>query len=108
MQTLAGFLTHDDPGFPMLMVHMKELNKVKILCNSIGANASTPDSTPSDCFTFLLTAIKLFIQSRLDTPKSDHCLSLDLFDSSKDILTSLHKSVQLSTNHSPEISPEIP
>lgn len=46
MQTLAGFLTHDDPGFPMLMVHMKELNKVKILCNSVGANASTPDSTP--------------------------------------------------------------
>jgi hypothetical protein len=94
LRTLTGFLTDDDPGFPKLMVHMKELNKVKIWSNSVGVNASTQESTPSDCFIFLLTAIKLFIQSRLDTPEGDHCLSLDLGNSSEDILTSLYSSLE--------------
>jgi len=32
LQTLAGFITDNNPGFPMLMLRMKKLRKVKIWC----------------------------------------------------------------------------
>lgn len=80
LQTLAGFVTDDDPGFPILMVHMKKLQKVKVWCNSAGDD--------------LLEAIKEFLRVGMDTSDGDRSLSLDLGNSTGNILSSLESSLK--------------
>jgi len=85
LQALAGSVTHgnDKPGFLKLIPHMKKSSKVKIWCDSISDNSGIN-------FIALLSAIKAFIQSRVDTLYGDHSLSLYLRNSI-DILSSLGK-----------------
>ncbi|TVU24323.1 hypothetical protein EJB05_26754, partial [Eragrostis curvula] len=80
MQTLAGFVTDDDRGLPMLMIRMKKLQKVKLWCNSAGDE--------------LLEAIKEFLRVGMDTSDGDRSLSLDLANSSENILSSLAGSLE--------------
>ncbi|TVU24315.1 hypothetical protein EJB05_26746, partial [Eragrostis curvula] len=80
LQTLAGFVTDDDRGLPMLMIRMKKLQKVKLWCNSAGDE--------------LLEAIKEFLRVGMDTSDGDRSLSLDLANSSGNILSSLAGSLE--------------
>ncbi|CAO2151149.1 unnamed protein product [Urochloa humidicola] len=57
LQTLAGFMTDNNPGFPMLMVRMMMLRKVKIWCNDDDGKSLAE----------LSAGIKKFIEHELDT-----------------------------------------
>ena len=91
LETLAGFVTDGNPGFLMLMAHMKKLNKVKIWCDSIGKD--------SVVFNALSEAIKMFVEARLTKCRGDHSLSLYVGDSSKDILSSLWDDGEIVTGY---------
>lgn len=79
LQTLAGFVTDGNPVFPMLMVNMKWLRKVKIWCND----------EDSKSLAELSTGIRKFVEHELDTSIGVHSLSLHLMNSSANILHSL-------------------
>ncbi|RCV09245.1 hypothetical protein SETIT_2G011800v2 [Setaria italica] len=82
LQTLAGFVTDSNRGFPLLLVRMKKLRKVKIWCNE------------DDCVGLaeLSTGIKKFVEDELDTSIGACCLSLNFMNSSGNILHSLQNS----------------
>ncbi|CAL4979935.1 unnamed protein product [Urochloa decumbens] len=82
LQTLAGFITDNNPGFPMLMVRMKTLRKVKIWCNDHDGKSLAE----------LSTGIEKFIMHELDTSIGVRSLSLHLRNSSESILHSLENS----------------
>ncbi|XP_066338416.1 disease resistance protein RGA4-like [Miscanthus floridulus] len=79
LQTLAGFVTDNNPGFSKLMLYMKILKKVKICCNS----------TTDEGLDGLLVAIENFVQADLDTGVCVRSLSLDIGNFSARILRSL-------------------
>ncbi|OEL37745.1 hypothetical protein BAE44_0001235, partial [Dichanthelium oligosanthes] len=81
LQTLAGFVADGSPGFPMLMVHMRKLKKVKIWYNATGEDIKS--------LADLSTAINKFVQDEIDTSVGVRSLSLDLGNSSGNILRSL-------------------
>ncbi|VAI80017.1 unnamed protein product [Triticum turgidum subsp. durum] len=59
LKSLAGFYADGNPGFLQLMAHMKELKKVKIWCESTGAdNKGLPD---------ISKAVQKFAQDGMDT-----------------------------------------
>ncbi|KAK8458823.1 hypothetical protein SEVIR_2G014800v4 [Setaria viridis] len=77
LQTLAGFVTDNNLGFPLLLVRMKKLRKVKIWCNE------------DDCVGLLdelSTGIKKFVEAELDTSIGARCLSLHFMNSSGNII----------------------
>ncbi|CAL4983420.1 unnamed protein product [Urochloa decumbens] len=82
LQTLAGFITDNNPGFPMLIVRLNKLRKVKIWCND----------DDSKSLAELSTGIKNFIEHELDTSIGVRSLSLHLRSSSGNILHSLENS----------------
>ncbi|CAO2151141.1 unnamed protein product [Urochloa humidicola] len=82
LQTLAGFITDNNPGFPMLMVRMKMLRKVKIWCNDDDGKILAE----------LSAGIKKFVEHELDTSIGVRSLSLHIKDSSGNILQSLEDS----------------
>ncbi|CAL4991696.1 unnamed protein product [Urochloa decumbens] len=82
LQTLAGFITDNNPGLPMLMVHMKMLRKVKIWCNDNDGKSLAE----------LSAGIKKFVEQELDTSIGIRSLSLHLRNSSGNILQSLENS----------------
>jgi hypothetical protein len=84
LQTLAGFLTDGNPGFPMLMVRMKKLRKVTIWCND--------DDNDSKSLAELSHGVKKFVEDELDTSIGARSLSLHLRNSSENILHSLENS----------------
>jgi hypothetical protein len=79
LQTLAGFVTDNNPGFSMLMLYLKMLRKVKICCNS----------TTNEGLHDLLVAIENFVQADLDTGVCVRSLSIDIGNFSAMILRSL-------------------
>jgi len=79
LQTLAGFVTDNNPGFLKLMFYMKMLRKVKIRYNS----------TKNEDLDDLLVAIENFVQADLDTGVGVRSLSLDIEKFSVKILRSL-------------------
>jgi len=83
LQTLAGFITDNNPGFPMLMLRMKKLRKVKIWCND----------DDSKSLAELSTGIKKFVEHELDTSIGIRSLSLHLSHCSGNILHSLENSL---------------
>lgn len=74
LQTLTGFVADSDPGFQMLMDHMKQLRKVKIWLNS---TSEDPD---------LQASITNFVEAELDTAAAVRSLSLDIGNCSGTIL----------------------
>lgn len=82
LQTLAGFVTDNNPGFPMLMVCMKKLRKVKIWCSEDDGKSLAE----------LSTGINKFVEDELDTSIGARSLSLHLRNSSGNILHSLGNS----------------
>ncbi|KAG0530586.1 hypothetical protein BDA96_05G199200 [Sorghum bicolor] len=82
LQTLAGFVTDRNPGFPMLMIRMKRLRKVKIWCNDFRSKTMVE----------LLAAIKKFVEDEADTSIGVRSLSLHLGNYSRKILHSLENS----------------
>ncbi|KAM3373104.1 hypothetical protein ACQJBY_019823 [Aegilops geniculata] len=77
LQTLSGVIVDNKSGFPEVMVHMKNLTKVKIWCETT--------STDSNC-TILSDAIHNFAQAEIDTSEGTRSLSLHVNDSSKGLL----------------------
>ncbi|KAJ1256777.1 hypothetical protein BS78_K313900 [Paspalum vaginatum] len=73
MQTLAGFVTDSNPGFPLIMAQMRKLRKVKIWCSPGDSERSLAD---------LSAAIKKFMQYELRTGVGVRSLSLHLGNSS--------------------------
>ncbi|CAL4979902.1 unnamed protein product [Urochloa decumbens] len=80
LQTLAGFVKDNNPMFPMIMDHMKQLRKVKIWAIWRNSTAEDPD---------LERAIQNFVQAEQDTGVSVRSLSIDIGNSSGIILRSL-------------------
>ncbi|CAL4986718.1 unnamed protein product [Urochloa decumbens] len=81
LQTLAGFVADGSQGFPMLMVHMRKLKKVKIWYTATGEDSKSSAD--------LSEAINKFVQDEIDTSVGIRSLSLDLGNSSGNILRSL-------------------
>lgn len=79
LQTLAGFVTDNNPGFLKLMRYMKMLRKVRIRYNS----------TKNEDLHDLLVAIENFVRADLDTGVGVRSLSLDIEKFSVKILRSL-------------------
>ncbi|RLN36182.1 hypothetical protein C2845_PM03G29910 [Panicum miliaceum] len=82
LQTLAGFITDNNPGFPMLMLRMKKLRKVKIWCHD----------DDSKSLAELSTGIQKFVEHELDTSIGVRSLSLHLRHCSGNIIHSLGNS----------------
>ncbi|CAN6372906.1 unnamed protein product [Urochloa humidicola] len=82
LQTLAGFITDNNPGFPILMVRMKMLRKVKIWCNDDDGKSLAE----------LLAGIEKFVADELSTSIGVRSLSLHLRNSTESILQSLENS----------------
>uniref|UniRef100_A0ACD5XEF1 Uncharacterized protein n=1 Tax=Avena sativa TaxID=4498 RepID=A0ACD5XEF1_AVESA len=88
LKTLAGFVADENPGFLQLMAHMKELKKVKIWCESTGAdNKSLPH---------ISRAVQKFAQDGMDTT-GVRSLSLDFGNSLGDFLGSVQEYCYLSS-----------
>ncbi|KAI4989491.1 hypothetical protein ZWY2020_036808 [Hordeum vulgare] len=80
LKTLAGFVTNERRGFLELMVHMRNLRKVKIWCG--------PVANGSNYTTDLSVAIQEFTKVPMDSVGA-RSLSLDSEDYSEDLLSSL-------------------
>ncbi|XP_037442975.1 disease resistance protein RGA4-like [Triticum dicoccoides] len=80
LKTLAGFATNERQGFLQLMVHMRNLRKVKIWCGPV-ANGSNYTND-------LSKAIQEFTKVPMDNVGA-HSLSLDSEECSEDLLSSL-------------------
>ncbi|XP_048553347.1 disease resistance protein RGA4-like [Triticum urartu] len=77
LQTLSGVIVDNKSGFPELMVHMKNLTKVKIWCETTSTDSN---------YTILSDAIHNFAQAEIDTSEGTRSLSLHVNDSSKGLL----------------------
>uniref|UniRef100_A0ACD5YFB1 Uncharacterized protein n=1 Tax=Avena sativa TaxID=4498 RepID=A0ACD5YFB1_AVESA len=80
LKTLAGFVTSEREGFLQLMVHMKNLRKIKIWCE--------PATSGSNYATDLSKAIQEFTKVPIDSARACS-LSLDSEQCSEDLLSSL-------------------
>ncbi|XP_048543930.1 disease resistance protein RGA4-like [Triticum urartu] len=91
LETLAGVIVDSNSGFPELMIHMKQLTKVKIWCEpTVTDNNKILDP--------LSVAIQKFIKARIDTPVgARRRLSLHLNHYSKSLLQCLDKANATST-----------
>ncbi|KAF7097996.1 hypothetical protein CFC21_099769 [Triticum aestivum] len=88
LKSLAGFYADGNPGFLQLMAHMKELKKVKIWCESTGAdNKGLPD---------ISKAVQKFAQDGMDTT-GVRSLSLNLGNTMGDFLGSIQEYCYLSS-----------
>ena len=79
LKTVAGVIVDNNSRFPELMVHMKQLRKVKIWC----------ELTSTDCNNILGSlskAIEKFAKAGIDTPVGDRRLSLHFNNYSKGLL----------------------
>ncbi|XP_037452718.1 disease resistance protein RGA4-like [Triticum dicoccoides] len=89
LQTLAGFVADENPGFLQLMSHMKELKKVKIWC--CGSTDANNESMPH-----ISEAVQKFAQDGMDTADV-RSLSLDFGNSLGDFLGSIQEYCFLSS-----------
>ncbi|KAF7067129.1 hypothetical protein CFC21_073047 [Triticum aestivum] len=80
LKTLAGFVANERQGFLELMVHMRNLRKVKIWCG--------PVANGSNYTTDLSEAIQEFTKVPMDSMDA-RSLSLDSEECSEDLLSSL-------------------
>ncbi|VAI37500.1 unnamed protein product [Triticum turgidum subsp. durum] len=88
LKTLAGFVADENAGFLQLMAHMNELKKVKIWCESTGADSK---SLPH-----ISKAVQKFAQDGMDTT-GVRSLSLDFGNSTGDFLGSMQEYCYLSS-----------
>ncbi|XP_037452139.1 disease resistance protein RGA4-like [Triticum dicoccoides] len=89
LQTLAGFVADENPGFLQLMSHMKKLKKVKIWCCE-----STDENNES--MPHISEAVQKFAQDGMDTADV-RSLTLDFGNSSGDFLGSIQEYCYLSS-----------
>ncbi|KAI4986298.1 hypothetical protein ZWY2020_018928 [Hordeum vulgare] len=81
LETLAGFVTDENRGFPQIMRHMKRLRKVKIWCERTASSTNLSD---------LQDAIQRFIHDEKEESNEPRSLSLHLDEHCcEDILNSL-------------------
>ncbi|KAL6592130.1 hypothetical protein ACP70R_049582 [Stipagrostis hirtigluma subsp. patula] len=80
LETLSGFVTGKNRGFPQLMRGMRRLRKVKIWCNSGASSRNTKD---------LSRSIKEFLCKAELTPQDPQYLTVDFQDCAEPFLDSV-------------------